>query len=72
MPARAPHTNDTPSGTGELMNVVSEDELSLQAAERAMLERALRKANGNKVRAARLLGLGKSTQYRKLQAHRIR
>jgi len=40
--------------------------LSLEAYERCALERALREAGGDAHRAARLLGIGRSTLYRKL------
>ena len=40
--------------------------LSLEAYERSALERALREAGGNATEAARRLGIGRSTFYRKL------
>jgi len=43
--------------------------LSLDAYERAALERALAEAGGDAGRAARRLGLGRSTFYRKLARH---
>jgi DNA-binding NtrC family response regulator len=43
--------------------------LSMQAYERACLEQALRHAEGDVRRAARLLGIGRSTLYRKLREH---
>jgi DNA-binding NtrC family response regulator len=45
--------------------------LSLDAYERCALERALSEADGDATRAARLLGLGRSTLYRKLSKHGI-
>ncbi len=45
--------------------------LSLEAYERCALERALREAGGDATRAARALGIGRSTIYRRLAAHRI-
>jgi two-component system response regulator HydG len=45
--------------------------LSLQAYERAALERALRESRGDAIRAARRLGVGRSTLYRKLSRHGI-
>ena len=43
--------------------------LSLDAYERAALERALRECGGDASRAARRLGIGRSTFYRKLAQH---
>ena len=43
--------------------------LSLEAYERCALERALREAGGDAHRAAQLLGVGRSTLYRKLSKH---
>jgi two-component system response regulator HydG len=45
--------------------------VSLDAYERLALERALREADGDKLAAARLLKVGKSTLYRKLKRHGI-
>lgn len=44
-----------------------EDEFSLELAQRRAIDKAIRHARGNKRRAARLLGIGKSTLYRKLE-----
>jgi len=46
--------------------------LSLEAYERSALERALRETGGNATEAARRLGIGRSTLYRKLSKHGIR
>jgi DNA-binding NtrC family response regulator len=45
--------------------------LSLDAYERAALERALAESGGDATRAARRLGIGRSTFYRKLAEHGI-
>ncbi|MDJ0785840.1 MAG: sigma-54 dependent transcriptional regulator [Myxococcota bacterium] len=45
--------------------------LSLSAYERCVLERALRESEGDATEAARRLGIGRSTIYRKLQRHGI-
>jgi DNA-binding NtrC family response regulator len=44
-----------------------EDEFSLEQALHRAIDKAIRHARGNKRRAARLLGIGKSTLYRKLE-----
>jgi DNA-binding NtrC family response regulator len=46
--------------------------LSLTAYERRCLEDALREAGGDVRRAAALLGIGRSTFYRKLSEHGLR
>jgi two-component system response regulator HydG len=46
--------------------------LSLEAYERAAMERALRENGGDASAAARSLGIGRSTFYRKLSRHGIR
>jgi len=46
--------------------------LTLDAYEKSALERALREAGGNATEAARKLGIGRSTFYRKLGKHGLR
>jgi excisionase family DNA binding protein len=46
--------------------------LSLDAYERAVLERALRESGGDATQAARRLGIGRSTFYRKLARHGLK
>jgi DNA-binding NtrC family response regulator len=45
--------------------------LSLEAYERCAIERALRESGGDAAEAARRLGIGRSTLYRKLSKHGI-
>lgn len=42
---------------------------TIDVAERAVIEAALRATGGDKLRAARQLGMGKSTLYRKLRSY---
>ncbi len=56
---------------GEAAPLAADVPLSLEAYERCGLERALREAGGDAHRAARLLGVGRSTLYRKLSKHRL-
>jgi two-component system response regulator HydG len=52
--------------------ISEEDEpVSLRFYEKLALMRALKETNGDKLAAAKLLGIGKSTFYRKLAAHNI-
>lgn len=47
----------------------AEDDLHLEELERRAIFRALREAGGDKLAAARLLGIGKTTLYRKLKQY---
>jgi transcriptional regulator of acetoin/glycerol metabolism len=47
------------------------DSTSMAEAERRAIEHALQKAKNNKLEAARLLGIGKTTLYRKLREYAI-
>jgi two-component system response regulator HydG len=66
------HVGDLPSslqyGTGD--RAASSDELlPLEELERRAILRALRESGGDKLAAARLLGIGKTTLYRKLKQY---
>jgi DNA-binding NtrC family response regulator len=69
------HSGDLPSNLqyaipGE--RIPSPDELTtLEEMERRAILRALRETNGDKLVAARLLGIGKTTLYRKLKQYRV-
>jgi DNA-binding NtrC family response regulator len=43
--------------------------MTMQEMERAAIEAALREANGNRRRAAEMLGIGERTLYRKLKEY---
>ena len=66
------HAGDLPSnlqyGTGERMPQ-NDELLPLDELERRAIFRALRDAGGDKLAAARLLGIGKTTLYRKLKQY---
>ena len=49
-----------------------ESPLNLDAYEKSCIERALRESEGNRLVAASMLGIGKSTMYRKLKKHGLR
>src|SRR5262249_5533594 len=58
------------SSTGSLVSL-GNGSLSMAEAERRAIELALQKAKNNKLEAARLLGIGKTTLYRKLKEYAI-
>lgn len=66
------HVGDLPSnlqyGTGERMPQ-NDEVLPLDELERRAILRALRESGGDKLAAARLLGIGKTTLYRKLKQY---
>jgi len=66
------HVGDLPSslhyGTGERIPQ-SDELLPLEELERRAILRALRESSGDKLAAARLLGIGKTTLYRKLKQY---
>jgi DNA-binding NtrC family response regulator len=62
--------SDAPSAYGTAPRLES-GEVSLENYERMCLVHALEETGGDKVKAATLLGLGKSTFYRKLKTYGI-
>jgi DNA-binding NtrC family response regulator len=68
-PQRDPRDPDGPDA--HAARLAGELPLSLEAYERCALERALREAAGDATAAARRLGIGRSTLYRKLARHGI-
>jgi len=66
------HVGDLPSnlqyGTGDRLPE-SDEILPLEELERRAILRALRESGGDKLAAARLLGIGKTTLYRKLKQY---
>ncbi len=68
------HIADLPTnlhyGTGERIEPVDEM-VPLKELERRAVVRALREAGGDKVAAARLLGIGKTTLYRKIKEYQL-
>ncbi len=65
----APHLFETRSA--QAGNGTELPELSLEAAERDQILRALQASGGKRIEAARLLGLSRRTLYRKLDRYRI-
>jgi two-component system response regulator HydG len=70
------HVGDLPSNlqfdasAGTLGRATSADELlPLEELERRAIFRALRETGGDKLAAARLLGIGKTTLYRKIKQY---
>lgn len=66
------HVNDLPSslhhGAGDRLPV-NDEVVPLEELERRAILRALREVGGDKLAAARLLGIGKTTLYRKLKQY---
>jgi len=58
-----------PSSPAREADVVDTDPVSLELYERLAIRRALNETDGDKIAAAKLLNIGKSTFYRKLKAH---
>ena len=66
------HAGDLPTslqyGTGDRLPQ-NDELLPLEELERRAILRALREAGGDKLAAARMLGIGKTTLYRKLKQY---
>jgi transcriptional regulator with PAS, ATPase and Fis domain len=58
------------SGAGE--SLLSSNGLTLEKAEKLLIEDALRRHDGNRARAARALGIATSTLFRKIRALKLR
>lgn len=52
-------------------SAIEEEEISLPAYEKRAILRALEKSGGDRIEAAKILNIGKSTLYRKLKKHSI-
>jgi transcriptional regulator with PAS, ATPase and Fis domain len=69
------HSGDLPSnvqnGPGSESLVPDNKTLSLEEMERRAVLRALQESSGDKLAAARLLGIGKTTLYRKLKQYQV-
>jgi len=66
------HMGDLPSNLqqgGSDRSLDSDELTTLEEMERRAILRALRETNGDKLAAARLLGIGKTTLYRKLKQY---
>jgi DNA-binding NtrC family response regulator len=65
------HTGDLPSNVknGTFGKLPQTDDLRLDELERRAIVRALQESDGDKLKAARLLGIGKTTLYRKLKQY---
>jgi two-component system response regulator HydG len=66
------HIGDLPSNLQQDSNekILDSNELTtIEEMERRFILRALRETNGDKLAAARLLGIGKTTLYRKLKQY---
>ncbi len=66
-------SSDLPSNIhyGNDSEYILDETITLEAMERRAILQAVREANGDKLTAARLLGIGKTTLYRKLKQYRV-
>jgi two-component system response regulator HydG len=58
-----------PGGTGDNILAEAEDTQRLDAMERHTIVKVLKETKGDKIAAARVLGIGKTTIYRKLRQY---
>jgi len=66
------YTPEKEEGYGELpMNLKEAGEIALKKAEVSVIKRALRECNGNKKKAAKLLGISYKTLYNKMKQYGI-
>jgi len=52
--------------------VIPKDSLNLRAVEKRIVEEALTVCGGNREKAARLLGIGERTLYRKVREYELK
>ena len=62
---------DAPQGPEEMIGSLVEEDLAIDRMEEALIRRALTVTRGNKGRAARALGIHRSTLYKKLELYGI-
>ncbi|MBL8857471.1 MAG: sigma 54-interacting transcriptional regulator [Planctomycetes bacterium] len=67
-----PRPSGLPTTAGRTLDVLEAEPVSFEIYERQALLRAIDESGGDKIAAAKLLGVGKSTLYRKLKQHGIK
>jgi DNA-binding NtrC family response regulator len=70
--ARSVQTRPLPAPSGGVGASADGERVDLGAVERGLIEKALTQSNGNKSKAARLLGLTRAQLYARLDKHGIR
>lgn len=66
-----PITDVIPVGEEQIEDVVYRKGMTMAEVEKAAIEAALRESDGNRRRAAEVLGIGERTLYRKLKEYHI-
>lgn len=61
-----------PTWSGSIKEVEAGNNFSIEDMEKELIERTLRYTRGNRKKAARLLGIGERTLYRKLDKYKLR